>query len=123
MEIEIRKYISFWSALNVMDPNGNSGDWHSRNLLPENLTYAGEGCEVDTREWLDDKDVIVYPDYESLNEWCLARKFWVDLPPPYIVANHTRATVDMLFRDFVTRRGDGRSVFMYGWIDTDGMID
>ncbi len=118
----ISKYISFWSALNVIDPNGNSGDWHPVNLLPENLAYAGRNCAVNTLPWLGEKDILTYPDYDSLDEWCLTRNHWVDLPAPYFVANHRRATVDLLFRDFVTRRGQGRSVYMYGWIDTNDLI-
>ena len=41
-------YISFYAALTMIDPSGNSGDWHPIDLVPENLDYAGEGHQVNT---------------------------------------------------------------------------
>ena len=116
-------YISFYAALNMIDPSGNSGDWHSYTLRPENLRYAGEGCDVNTLPWLQDKGLITYPAYDSLPQLCLSRNHWIDLQPPFIVANHRRAAVDLLYQDFVlTRNTRGRTVDMYGWIDTDEAI-
>ena len=48
---------------------------------------------------------------------------WIDLAPPFIVANHMRAAVDLWYMDFVlTRHTRGRIVNMYAWIDTDKAI-
>ena len=38
------------------------------------------------------------------------------------VANHQRAAVDLLYRDFFIWHKEGRTVDMYGWIDTDELI-
>ena len=104
----------------MIDPSGNSGDWHSRQLLPENLRYAGEECEVNTLPWFGNKGIITYPDYDALPEYCLSRRYWTDFPGPYIVANHNRAAVDLLYQDFVLKRiTRGLTVDMYGWIDKD----
>ena len=112
-------YISKWSALNTADPEGNSGDWHSYYLLPEELNYAGKNCDVNTLPWLDKKGIFTYPDYESLPR-CKSRNFWKELPGPYVIANHKRAAVDLLYEDFVlTRNTKGLTVDMYAWIDKD----
>ncbi|MDE0511968.1 MAG: hypothetical protein OXI88_09315 [Gammaproteobacteria bacterium] len=118
----VSKYISLYSALNMMDPGGNSGDWHPINLLPENLDFAGDGQEVDTRLWFQDKDIVIYPNHASLPEYCPSQDYWSDLPPPFIAANHQRAAVDLLYRDFFIWHKQGRTVDMYGWIDTDELI-
>jgi len=112
-------YISLWSALNTRDPDGNGGDWHSGQLLPQNLQYAGKGCQVNTLPWLEKKGIYTYPDYDSLPR-CKCRNFWKDFPGPYAIANHKRAAVDLLYEDFVlTRDTRGLTVDMYGWIDKD----
>ena len=104
----------------MMDPTGNSGDWHSRQLLPENLQYAGEGCEVNTLPWLGTKGILTYPDRDSLLDYCPSRLYWDDFPPPYIVATHKRAAVDLLFKDFVLiRASKGLAVDLYAWMDKD----
>ena len=111
-------YISLWSALNMIDPSGNSGDWHSGHVAPKNLRYAGRGCNVNTLPWLEEKGIITYPDYDSLPHCCPSRNYWTDFPGPYLVANHKRATLDLLYQDFVLkRRTRGLTVDMYAWID------
>ncbi len=115
-------YISLWSALNTADPSGNGGDWHSGQLRPENLQYAGENCEVNTLPWLGEKGLYTYPNYESLPR-CKSRNFWKNFPGPYVIANHQRAAVDLLYEDFVlTRETKGLTVDMYGWIDKEENI-
>ena len=121
--MSISRYISLYSALNLPDPEGNGGDWHPDNILPENLNYAGEGCRVNTLPWLQNKGIIVYMDHESLPHYCGCRERWTSLSAPFTVANHQRAAVDLLYQDFVVRRGNGHSVDMYGWIDTEELID
>ncbi len=118
----VSKYISLYSALNMMDPGGNSGDWHPINLLCENLDFVGAGQEVDTRLWFQDKDIVIYPNHASLPEYCPSRDYWSGLSPPFIAANHRRAAVDLLYRDFFIWQKQGRTVDMYGWIDTDELI-
>ena len=106
-----------WSALNTQDPEGNSGDWHSYFLLPEELKYAGEGCDVNTIPWLALEGVRLHLDYNSLPT-CQSRDFWKDFPGPYRIANHRRAAIDLLFNDFVINKEmKGRTVDLYGWID------
>lgn len=112
-------YISLWSALNTADPDGNGGDWHSYYLLPEELNYAGAGCKVNTLPWLGTKGLYTYPNYESLPR-CRSRNYWQDFPGPYVIANHTRAAVDLLYQDFVLKRKTkGLTVDLYAWIDKD----
>ena len=119
---EGRTYISRWSALNTADPSGNGGDWHSGQLRPENLQYAGEGCKVNTLPWLGQKGLYTYPDYESLPR-CQCRNFWKDFPGPYVIADHHRAAVDLLYRDFVLNRDTkGLTVDVYAWMDDDKRI-
>ena len=111
-------YISGWSALNMMDPTGNSGDWHPRYLMPKNLKYAGEGCEINTLPWLGIKGILTYPNIYSMPEWCQAPGYWEDFTPPYIVASHKRAAVDLLYMDYVVRTSSrGKHVDMYAWMD------
>ena len=117
--IEGRVYISFWGALNTTNPSGNGGDWHSLQLLPDALQYAGEGCEVNTLPWLGQKGLYTYPDYESLSH-CRSQNFWKDFPGPYVIASHNRAAVDLLYEDFIlTRDTKGLTVDVYAWIDKD----
>ncbi len=112
-------YISKWSALNTADPDGNGGDWHSYYLLPEELTYAGRNCDVNTLRWLDKKGIYTYPNYESLPQ-CKCRNFWKDFPGPYVIADHKRAAIDLLYEDFVlTRETKGLTVDLYAWMDKD----
>ena len=118
----VSKYISLYSALNLPDPEGNEGDWHPVNILPVNLDFAGEEQEVDTRLWLQDKGILVYQDHASLPRYCSCREYWANLPAPFFVANHQRAAVDLLYRDFFIWYKEGRTVDMYGWIDTDELI-
>ena len=77
---------------------------------------------MDTRLWLQDKGVIVYRDHASLLHYCSCRHYWAGLPTPFFVANHQRAAVDLLYRDFFVWHKEGRTVDMYGWIDTDELI-
>ena len=77
-------------------------------------------CEVNTLPWLKDKGIIIYPDYDSLLEYCPSRRYWADFPGPYVVANHNRAAVDLLYKDFViTLKTRGLTVDIYAWIDKD----
>ncbi len=119
---EGRVYISLWSALNTTDPTDNGGDWHSLQLLPENLQYAGEECEVNTLPWLGQKGLYTYQNYESLPD-CRSLDFWENFPGPYVIATHHRAAVDLLYEDFVlTRDTKGLTVDVYAWIDNDERI-
>lgn len=112
-------YISFWSALNTADPGGNGGDWHSGQLRPQNLQYAGKHCRVNTLPWLDKKGIYTYPSYDFLPR-CKCRNFWKDFPGPYSIASHQRAAIDLLFEDFVLIKDTrGLTVDMYAWIDKD----
>ncbi len=77
---------------------------------------------MDTRLWLQDKGVIVYRDHASLPHYCSCRHYWAGLPAPFFVANHQRAAVDLLYRDFFIWHKEGRTVDMHGWIDTDELI-
>ena len=103
----------------MRDPSDSTGDWHSGHLLPENLWYAGEGCEVNTLPWLGTKGILTYPDLDSLLKWCRSRGYWQDLPPPYITANHKRAAVDLLYLDFILYKTKGLAVDLYSWMDRD----
>ena len=104
----------------MRDPTDNTGDWHSGQVLPENLQYAGEGFAINTLPWLGSKGILAYPDRESLLHYCPSRLYWKDFPPPYVVASHKRAAVDLLYHDYVlvpdTR---GLAVDMYAWMDRD----
>ena len=121
--VKDKVYISFWPALNTRDPSDNSGDWHPLHLLPENLQYAGEGCEVNTLPWLKNKGLTTYRDYASLPKHCNSRTYWAHFPGPYVIANHNRAAVDLFYLDFVIiRKTKGLTVDMYGWIDRDDDI-
>ncbi|MCY4427379.1 MAG: hypothetical protein OXC05_10165 [Halieaceae bacterium] len=113
-------YISGWAALNMRDGTDNSGDWHPLQVLPDMIEYAGEGCEINTLPWLGEKGVLAYPDRDSLLDSCPSRRYWDSFPPPYLVANHKRAAVDLLYHDFIVLPHiRGRSVDIYAWMDKD----
>ena len=102
----------------MIDPSGNSGDWHSPWLHPEDLQYAGQDCRVNTLPWFEEKGIITYPDTSALPEYCPSHHYWTNFPGPYIVASHRRAAVDLLYLDFVLKRKTkGLTVDMYSWID------
>jgi len=115
-------YISLYSALNVPDPEGNTGDCNPVHLKPEHLKICGHGYEIDTLHHFENYGVFNVQDQDEWTvEFC--KQYWGDFNYPIYVANHVRAALDLLYVDFVIDqgwgRGDGLSVDLPALFDRE----
>ncbi len=103
-----RRYISFHWALNLREPDEDTGDWHFDVMFfcradqpPQGVNLAGEGMAIDSTVALGERGVR-----DMAHE--LASGNVRPLDGPVYVANHYRAMADLALAELLK-----------GWIPPD----
>lgn len=112
------RYLTGIAALNIPAPENTGGDWHFLDTFrspdfPSNLDLAGDGLEWNTNP--------VFGDY-GIHECSktLKEDGGLEIPQGTLVfsANHYRAILDMLYRDF-SKGTVPATLPIEDWLDTE----
>lgn len=120
----LKRYVSFFYALNLRLPTEDTGDWHFkdyyfflREVSDRKPTLAGELCNIDTNAALGSLGV------RDMNEVLKAWRIIQDDEPVY-VANHYRAIADLVYKAISKgkepRTSNVRAI--NSWLDTQEQI-